>query len=136
MKFDKQTIYDEYHSASRWSDSQGFDLNAALGTVLKFSFVIIGVGIVFIGIWWAWLILDGIYEILKQPANFKTTFEQWQTILGGAQLDIVIDQTRIYAAPFLAVLVLCGGYAILFWLTLRLISLGTKIMTMSFKKDA
>ncbi len=133
--------------AGSMSSVAGADSAAFMQSCARGAVVFIGLIVVLIGVYYACRFVNDIHGKLTHPAGAKTTIEEWRNIIGGEggrDLDIPLGRsgsgpetapTRVLGlATPVAILVLAMGYFFLFWLTLRIILTGTKIMMLPLNK--
>lgn len=79
------------------------------------------------------LIMDG----LQSPDNFGVQFDKWVEAVGGSEWDLVLGETTIHGARFIAFGVIGVGTLILVGLSLTLLKAGANVIKLTVgDKDA
>jgi len=89
----------------------------------------LGIIAILIGLWCSTKLFYSIYDILTGPEGFEGVVQKWAEAVGGDDLTIQIEETRIPTANLAAVLVLGAGGFLLAWLAIAIMLTGAKIVS-------
>jgi len=106
----------------------GFTLENVL-VILRLLAAGLGVAAVAIGLFFAVKVFCAVFATLQEPEHFRPLLEEWTTVLGKEDLDLVIGEDTLPLARILATLVLGGGTVALTWIALGLVGAGAKVVS-------
>lgn len=125
---------DNAHHSER-GEMPPMDMAAMIDSGMRIVVGAVGIITLVVGVYYATFLFDAIYTALTAPQGFESAFLQWREILGGDALDITVDGQTVPLSRLAAIAFVGFGSMALFWLTLQIVYVGCKILTLMPRKD-